>query len=155
MNWNKLKDGIRRMIAPRWLAGAEMRQTNSGLPVIHKPQKKTCGVQPSRGALENMRRGSAETRLHKMLPYTTQPEIISGPHKCWVFSGGRSLLTSHPKMFDSSPILQTRWLWMVIYFLSPWGGQRGSGLVVGGQWVWVLKNHIHDWLPEIMYEVWV
>ena len=31
-----------------------------------------------------------------------------------------------PRVFDFCPVSHTRCLWMAVYFLSPWGGQRGS-----------------------------
>lgn len=114
-------------------------RTNSDLPGKHKPQRKTALW----GTAEQLwRRLGDEVQkpgfIHCVIsPGAARCEAARNNFKtwkCWVLSAARSLLTSRPSIFDGSPLFHTRCLWKAISFLSPWGGQRGSGLEVGGPW---------------------
>ena len=45
-----------------------------------------------------------------------------------------------PRVFDCCPVSHTRCVWTAVYFLSPWGGQRGSW--IRGRWAirWRFKK---------------
>lgn len=119
-------DGTGHKMAMCWLVGRGKTDSQE-LSVKPQPQGRPLGRGEQRCSWGP--RGGPDFIDYTVLPRSAPCEAARNHFKTTYmpsFEWRQIPADIPPRVFDCCPVSHTRCLWMAVYFLSPWGGQRGS-----------------------------